>query len=254
MSTIHWCHALTPGPDVHEQPFADEHYRDAIVIPKTKALPVEARKAPLPDRKVYRSMSRSGILLSLACLKGRKAIQPFLDDSPFSVGIYCAIENGPVDLPSAYAMVDVPREDFADCYRKYRNPKMFLTQVTNLAPAQMGIFLSIMGPMNVYNSSVYGSVHAIDQACQDLDEGRVAAALVCSAFSFEDPLVLERVRRWELGDRVLCEGAGAMILTSGKQGSALPCYDSDDGEHYYGIAHQIICQIKQIERENSYAV
>ncbi len=242
MSKMLWSNALVPGPDVVEQPYSNEHYGSLLMVPRTKALPIEERRAPLPDRKVYRSMSRAGVLLALACLEGRSVMQPFLDKSPFDIGVYCAIENGPVDLASARAMLDVSREDFAEQYRKFRNPKMFLKQVTNLAPAQMGIFLGIMGPLNVYNSSTCGSLHALEQAEIDLQEGRITAALVCSAFSFEDPLVLERNRRKDLEERVLCEGAGACLLTFDDTYSDWNNLDYAHTESYYGISHQIIMQ------------
>lgn len=242
MSKMLWSNALVPGSDVMEQSYSNEHYGSLLVIPRVKTLPIEERSAPLPDRKVYRSMSRAGVLLSLACLEGRSVMQPFLDKSPFDIGIYCAIENGPVDLASAKAMLDVSREDFAEQYRKFRNPKMFLKQVPSLAPAQMGIFLGIMGPLNVYNSSVYGGLHAFEQAETDLQKGRVAAALVCSAFSFEDPLVLERIRRKELKKRILCEGAGACLLTADGTYSDWNDLDYAHTEPYFGISHQVIMQ------------
>ena len=242
MSRILWRRALVPDQGTVEQSFTSEYYGSLLAIPRTKALAVEERKAPLPDRKVYRSMSRAGVLLSVVCLEGREAIEPFLENSPFGIGIYCAIENGPVDLRSTSAMLDVSREDFAEQYRKFRNPKMFLKQVTNLAPAQMGIFLGIMGPLNVYNNSMHGSLHALEQAEIDLEEGRVAAALVCSAFGFEDPLVLERIHRNELDDRVLCEGAGACLLVPDGTHSDWNDLDYADTESYYGISHQIIMQ------------
>ncbi|UZJ37479.1 hypothetical protein [Prosthecochloris sp. SCSIO W1103] len=242
MSRILWSRALVPGHDTVAQPFSNEYYGNLLTIPRTKALAIEERKAPLPDRKVHRSMSRAGVLLSVACLEGREVMQPFLDNSPFGIGIYCAIENGPVDLDSTSAMLDVSREDFAEQYRKFRNPKMFLKQVTNLAPAQMGIFLGIMGPLNVYNNSMYGSLHALEQAEIDLEEGKVKAALVCSAFSFEDPLVLERIHRNELHERILCEGAGACLLISDGTYSDWDDLDYVGTESYYGISHQIVMQ------------
>ncbi len=243
MSRILWSKAIVPGSDVEEKVYTNEYYGDSLRLPRTKTLPVEERKAALPDRRVYRSMSRAGVLLSLACLEGREVMQPFLDDSPFSVGVYCAIENGPVDLRSAHAMLDVSRENFAEQYRKLRNPKMYLMQVTNLAPAQMGIFLGIMGPLQVYNTSTCGGIHALEQAEMDMADGRVSAALVCSAFSFENPLVLERIRRLELHDRVLCEGAGALLLLPDGQTTDWNDLDYDNTNAYYGVAHHIITQI-----------
>ena len=243
MSRVLWCNALVPGPDTAEQPFSSEYYGDSITILRTKSLSIEERKAPLSDRKAFRSMSRASVLLSLACLDGRSFLHSFLVNSPFDIGIYCAIENSPVDLQSTSAMLAVSRDDFADEYRRVRNPKLFLKQVPNLAPAQMAIFLGIMGPLNVYNHSSWGCMHAFDQAETDIQEGRVKAALVCSAFSFEDPIVLEGIRRKALKDRVLCEGAGAMLLVPDASFRDWSDHDFHNSESYYGISHQLIIHI-----------
>jgi hypothetical protein len=249
MSSILWSKSLVPGTDMAEQPLSSEYYGDSIRIPRTKALSIDVQKAALPDRKAFRSMSRAAVLLSLACLDGIRIMQPYIDVSPFDIGIYCAIENGPLDLGSTLATLAVSRDEFAEEYKRVRNPKFFLKQVPNLAPAQAAIFLGIMGPINVYNHSFYGSVHALDQAELDIQEKRVKAALVCSAFSFEDPLVLERINRKDLNERVLCEGAGAMLLTAGNSFTDWDDYDYQNTESYYGISHQLI--IQTLSEENS---
>ncbi len=243
MSRILWSNVFVPEPDKDAQPYTSEFYGDKITIPRTKSLSIEERKALLPDRKAFRSMSRASVLLSLACLEARASLNSFLVHSPFEVGIYCAVENGPVDLRSASAMREVSADDFADEYKRVRNPKLFLKQVPNLAPAQMAIFLGTMGPLNVYNHSSWGCVHAFDQAEADIQEGRVKAALVCSAFSFEDPIVLEGIRRKALKDRVLCEGAGAMLLVPDASFRDWSDHDFHNSESYYGISHQLIIHI-----------
>ena len=187
-------------------------------------------------------MSRTGVLLSLVCLDGQSFVKPLVDRSPFSVGMYCALENGPVDLQSAKKMHCVSRDDFPEEYRKHHNPKMYLKLLPNLAAAQLGIFLGIMGPLNVYNNSTHGSIHALQQAEMDLEENKIDAALVCSAFSFENPLTVERVNRQNLHDRTLCEGAGALLLTSDGRFSNWKNLDYEDTESYFGISHQIIIQ------------
>jgi len=245
MSNILWSSTLVPSAHVAAKPYTSDYYGESLRVPLTKNLALEERTAPLPDRKVYRSMSRAGVLLSVVCLDGQQVIQPFLDKSPFCIGIYAALENGPVDLKSTLEMIDVSREDFAEQYKKHRNPKMFLMQLPNLAAAQMGIFLGILGPLNVYNSSTYGSIHALEHAEMDLHEGRVDAALVCSAFSFENPLILERIRRQTLQDRILCEGAAELVLTADGKHSDWKDFDYNTTESYYGISHQIITQIQK---------
>lgn len=245
MSNILWSSTLVPSAHVAAKPYTSDYYGESLRVPLTKTLALEERTAPLPDRKVYRSMSRAGVLLSVVCLDGQQVIQPFLDKSPFCIGIYAALENGPVDLKSTREMIDVVRDDFAELYKKHRNPKMFLMQLPNLAAAQMGIFLGILGPLNVYNSSSYGSIHALEQAEMDLHESRVDAALVCSAFSFENPIILERIRRQTLQNRILCEGAAALFLTADGKHSDWKDLDYNATESYYGISHQIITQIQK---------
>ncbi|KUL32850.1 beta-ketoacyl synthase N-terminal-like domain-containing protein [Chlorobium limicola] len=243
MSQIVWNNCIIPGPEVEEKPFTSKYYGNSLIIPRTRSLAIEERSAPLPDRKAYRSMSRAAVLLSMACLESLPYIQPILDRDPFSIGLYCAMENGPVDLKSAAEMVGITREEYAEQYRKSRNPKMFLMQLPNLAAAQAGIFLGIMGPLNVYNSSTFGSLHALNQAESDLETGRIDAALVCSAFSFENPLILERIRRRNLNDRVLCESAAAMLLRAGETRINWTKENFDDTRAYYGISHQLVTSI-----------
>lgn len=243
MSQIIWSKALIPAENIPVQEFIPEYYVGKIRIEKTKALPIIDRQADLPDRRVYRSISRVGILLSLVCLKAREELNIFLRKDPFSIGVYCAVENGPVDFASAKQMVNVPREAFSDTYKKLFNPKMYLRQLPNLAASQMGIFLGLVGPTNVYNNSRYGSLQALEQAEMDLWDNRIDAALVCSAFSFENPILMERIRRSELKERILCEGAGAMLLVADGKETNWQDMDYENNEEYFGISHQIIVQI-----------
>jgi hypothetical protein len=252
MSRIIWSDALTPGEDAAVEAYAPELYGGAIRVERAKALPIEESQAKLPDRRVHRSMSRAGVLLSLVCLKSKEIIDQYLEKDPYSVGIYCAIENGPVNFASARAMMDVARDDFGDMYKKLHNPKMYLRQLPNLAAAQMGIFLNILGPMNVYNHSTHGSLHALEQAEIDLADNRVAAALVCSASSFENPLIVERQRRAHLGTRVFCEGAGAMLLVADGSETDWKSEDYLDTEEFFGISHQIIIQVKRRRSTDEY--
>jgi hypothetical protein len=244
MSSVAATNVIVPGINDAVGSFTSSYYGESLSIDKTRAILLdESVYKILPDRRVHRSMSRAALLLSLVCLELQPSLKPFLDRSSFSIGIYCAIENGPIDLSSTVEMLHVPESEYAEQYRKTHNPKMFLMQLPNLAAAQLGIFLGIMGPVNVFNSSRYGSIHALEQAEKDLAEGYVEAALVCSAFSFENPLVLERIRRQDLMGRVLCEGAAAMLLTADGNVSEWSGKDVDSADSYFGISHQLVIQI-----------
>ena len=60
--------------------------------------------------------------------------------------------------------------------------------------------------------------------------------------SFENPMILERISRQPLQDRVLCEGAAALLLTADGTYSDWKNFDYNATESYYGISHQIITQ------------
>ena len=250
MSQIIWNEALIPKENAPILDYRSKLYGEKILVKKTKSLPIVEKDAGLPARRVYRSMSRAAILLSLVCLKAKQEVTDFLEESPFSVGIYCAVENGSVDFESTKSMVNATKNTFGKMYKKYRNPKMYLRQLPNLAPAQMGIFLGVLGPMNVYNSSTYGSLHALEQAEMDLLDNRVRAALICSAFSFENPLTMERIKRTTLKDRILSEGAGAMLLVANDIETDWKNLDYHNTKEFFGISHQIIIQILIRNRED----
>lgn len=211
MSRIIWSSILVPPADVRATELRDGIYRDTIenVLP----IPLANNEIVVPDPKAFRSMSRASLFLSHICTGAKDALAPFLDKSLFSVGIYCAVENGPIDAPSTAKIVETgDPARFAELYRKFRNPKMYLKQLPNLVPAQMGISMGIQSPMNVYTHTLSGSLHALEQAEWDLKEEVVQAALVCSSHAFDDFLVVKRSR----GDdpRVLTEGAAAALLTA----------------------------------------
>lgn len=250
MSRILWSEALIPGENVPVQEYIAEHYDGKIRIEKSRAFPITDKQADIPDHRAYRSMSRVGILLSLVCLKAREELNVFLHEDPFRVGVYCAVENGPVDFASAKQMVGVAKEAFAETYKKLCNPKMYLRQLPNLAASHMGIFLNLLGPMTVHTNSTRGSLHALEQAQMDLSDQRINAALVCSAFSFENPLILERTRRSVLQGRILCEGAGAMILVADGAETKWQDMDYENSDEYFGISHQIIVQIMKRRAHN----
>ncbi|MBW1912372.1 MAG: hypothetical protein JRI43_04225 [Deltaproteobacteria bacterium] len=252
MSQIIWSKALIPDENVPIRDYTSKFYGNKIFVEKTKTLPIIEMQAGLPDRRVYRSISRAAVLLSLVCLKIKQEVITFLEKSQFSVGIYCAVENGPVDFESTKSMVNVTKDAFGKMYKLHRNPKMYLRQLPNLAAAQMGIFLGILGPMNVYNSSTYGSLHALEQAEMDLIDNRVKVALICSAFSFENPLIMERIKRTILKGRILCEGAGAILLVSNGSETDWKNPDYLNTKEFFGISHQIILQILKRSTDDAY--
>ena len=241
MSRIFW--KLSVCPPLNELPASYRYdlYDSNICVPRAAVFPEKnERLVELPDPRAARSLGRAGLLLMAAGLPSQNVIAPFVQEDPFSVGIYCAIEHGPNDFESARQMIHTPPEEFAVTYKSLRSPKQYLKQLPNVPPSQLAIFLGVMGPVNVYQHSRFGCLHALDQAEFDLNAGTVRAALVCSAFSLEDPLLSLRAWRSVPNSMVLCEGAAMMVLTpDGKYinwRAQLPPYT----DRFHGIAQDLV--------------
>ncbi|MBP7845126.1 MAG: hypothetical protein KA116_09940 [Proteobacteria bacterium] len=236
MSHIVWGHSLTPKDNQVPEKFSSEYYTKHDPIENCLPIIATDKDIEIPDPKAFRSMSRAALFLANVCFKARDVLNDFIEKNPFSVGIYCAVENGPIHLPTTSQLAQIPMSEFATQYKKLRNPKLYLKQLPNLAPAQMGIFMNVLGPMNVYTHSTMASTHAIDQAERDLENHFVDCALVCTAFSFEDPLITFRAKN-DNPNKMLCEGAAALVLTKG--GPRLT-RDKNTTPYYFGISDEII--------------
>ena len=212
MSRIFWSHHLTPSVDIAVEDLCFDVFEPPLVVPRTRSLPQPTRQlAELPDRRCYRSLSRTGVLLSAVGLPAREALQPILSADPYRAGIYCAIDAGPQNYQACKATLE-SWDDFASTFRKLNYPKRYFNQLINLPAAQLSIFLDLRGPVNVYAHSTAAVWQAFDQAEFDLAQGIVDAALICSAFSLEDPLLSQRIRQEAPDHQIVSEGAGALLL------------------------------------------
>jgi len=243
MSRVIWQKLLVPDESVKASTLMDDSYKEQVE--NVCLHPWANADIVCPDRKAFRSMSRASLFLSHVCMHAKEALAPYLSSSPFSVGIYCAVENGPIDAASTVQIIASKNTlPFYEAYRKFRNPKLYLKQLPNLAPAQMGISMGLQGAMNVYTHSTAGSLHALEQAEWDLHDNRVQAALVCTAHAFDDFLVVKRTRHFD--PRQLVEGAGALLLvrdeTKPKNWTSLI---KRDPVQYFGISDPIIQLLKE---------
>lgn len=250
MSQMIWQKLLVPGADAPKTVLRDESYNE--IVENVCFHPWASNQIPIPDAKAFRSMTRAALFLTYVSYEAREVLAPYLARSPFSVGIYCAVENGPIDAASTLKIIGPdgePKLGFAEAYRKFRNPKMYLKQLPNLAPAQMGIFMGLQGPMNVYTHSTHGAYQALEQAEWDLANGVVEAALVCSAHAFDDFVLVRRSRK--VDPRCLVEGAGALVLVASS--SETPKFTKwtekirEDKNNFYGIANPIVNFLKEEE-------
>lgn len=208
-----WKKIQIPDLSLPAENWEDSVFGDSIV--NVRRIGVESSDIVVPDPKAFRSMSRASLFLSSWAEEMKPILTAYLEQSPFSVGIYCAVENGPIDGPSTAEILKRSTDQFdfvfAEAYRKLRNPKMYLKQLPNLVPAQLGISLGVQGPMNVYTHSVYGCQQALTQAKIDLLTQSVKTAVVVSAHAFDDFWVVKRSRLQD--KRTLCEGAAGFIFT-----------------------------------------
>lgn len=241
MSRVLWREALVPGPEAPTTELSPEFFGErGIRIENVIPLPLANTDIEIPDRRAYRSMSRAAVLMSAVCLKAKYALAPYLAKDPFRVGMYCAVDAGPIDYPSTFEAGQAPREEFHEKFKKLRTPKMYLKQLPNLAPAQIGIFLGIQGPLCVYTHSTAAGIQALEQAERDLRDKVVDAALVCGALSFEDSLQTLRARQQLAAKSSLAEGAGALVLISDDELHDWAHRDYSDQKRSYGMSQPIV--------------
>ena len=237
-----WKNIIIPPDSNAVEDLNDETFKLSVL--KVRKIATASNAFAIPDPKAFRSMSRASILLSHICQGLEDKIGSSLAASPFSVGIYCAVENGPIDAPSTFKIITGSPAEFVGLYRKLRGPKMYLKQLPNLVPAQLGISFGIQGMMNVYTHSKMGSLQALEQAEEDLWFDRIKLALVCSAHAFDDFLVVARTRNEN--PAILAEGAGAMLLKKNdhKTEWRQKIKSINHSQDFYGISNQIIQLLK----------
>ena len=240
MSRLLWKNLLIPDMQVPATTLVDDVYGETLENVRQIALSNE--QITIPEAKAFRSMSRSSLLLSHICMEAQPLFDQAMQTSPFNLGVYCATENGPIDGPTTAKILQNSDKDFSEIYRKLRNPKMYLKQLPNLIPAQLGIFMGMQGPLNVYTHAGMGSVHALEQAEHDLQNGLVEYALVCTTSAFDDYLVVKRNK--QMDPRCLSEGVGAMLLQADQTWT--PWFDmiKSDKNNYFGISDAIINLIR----------
>ena len=206
--------------------------------------PEKEKLVYLENPRTFRSMSRAATLLAAVCMPGKGVVDKSLISDPFSTGIYCALEQGPIDYQSALDLSNVSDSDFAEKFKKVTNPKQYFQFLPNIALAQLGILLGIMGPMNLFHHSQMACLHALDQAELDLCSGRIDTALVCTAFAIENPLLNFRVGKMN-PSLPISEAAAAIILK--RNGSMSDWPDNLGSTKKYGISEPLIALLQSAE-------
>jgi hypothetical protein len=240
VSTILRAEFLTPPPDSQPQAVSYPDLGDVYFLPRALRLPEDRSLVELPQPRTFNSLSRAGLMLNAVGLAARAAVDPQIQIDPFSVGIYCAIENGPDDYRSVIRMLTTPAEGFAPKYKSLRSPKQHFKLLTNVPASQLAIFLGINGPLNVFNSSRHAADQALDQADFDLYDGQIAMAVVCTAFSIEDPLIGMRSFRDAPSGSILSEGAACLVLAADGFRTNWTRAARAPSSRYFGISNSLI--------------
>jgi hypothetical protein len=185
-----------------------------------------------------RSLSRTALLLAEITKQAAPILNHYLASSPFLVGTYCATDPGPV----GHSYVERLSKEFtAKDFRQVYPPKQYLKHLPITAAACPGIFLGAKGAAQVFTHSLYATYHALKQAKADIRMEKIEAALICTAYSLEDPLLAIRGRHLIPASRTLSEGAAYLVLT--KYNLDFKLREEDHGESaypYFGIADPLI--------------
>ncbi len=248
MAKIIWTNTITPE-EIEGSSIDFPIFKDALCLENLRPIHKKNKElVALPERKAYRSMSRAAVLISAAALSSSDLLSTALQDDPFSVGLYIAVENGPEDYKCVEVLIKTPPEDFALVYKKKRGLKDYLKQLPNLAAAHLGIFLGVRGPMNVYTHSSNSVIHALRQAQLDLEQGLIKYALISTAFSFEDPLLTMRTKEQAPSKAILCEGSAAVVMVADQKNidwnKKIRTIRTKSFNTYFGIANDLIHLIK----------
>jgi hypothetical protein len=242
VSRILWKQVLRPPANASPQPCVYEPYGSCTFrVPRTSALPcADEQIVELPEPRSSRFLTRAGLMLMAVGLSCKDAVAPYLAEDPFSVGLYCAMQDGPDDYKSAWQLSHTPPEDFAKTYKLLRSSRQSLRELGSVQAGFLSIFLGTMGPLYGFTHSRWAGLHALEQAEFDLKNGVVQAAIVGGAFSLEDPLLSLRIRRCIPESSILCEGAAALMLTATGSFTDWRKARTKNSGCFYGTAHQLV--------------
>lgn len=224
---------------------------DLISLPSVSRIPLENEKiADVPDLRVLRSMSRSGLILFRTAMNCIEAHSGALEMASVRTGLYCGVDQGPLDYGPVTEIAQSGQQEIGSILIRSTMPKQIFKMYPNYSTNQVGIMLGVQGPMQTFTNMNFASLQALEQAEFDLWHGVVDRALVCAANSLEDPLVSLRLFRQSPVGAVLSEGGGALILakssTRTNWSKKLEATDSS----FYGIADpliRIVCDQKKIK-------
>lgn len=242
MARIIWNNLLLP--DLKSSP----SYFSSNIVPhfpqdiQVQRLEIDHTIVELPPIISRRSLSRTGILLNFVTLSAAPFVEKFLVQDRFSVGIYGAIEPGPTDFTVAKNLATASESDFTKKFKTEMSPKTYFFSMPNMPVAQIAIYLKSQGRASAYTHSGLAAAMALEQAKWDLKVGTVKAALVCGAFSLENPFVVLRESNRLREKEILCEGAAAVLMIADDEDK--PTCPQNRGPHSFGNINELIYLLK----------
>lgn len=159
--------------------FDSESHLFAFHIKASADLPMEVARA-----QRFSSRSAQLLLLQSEWMAATIASRPGI--SPFRIGLYLALENGPV-LPEGSKHIDFS-DCFAEKFRQMVPPKQFLKYLVPVAPTALAARVGVRGPVVIYNSRAHGCRHALARARLDLASGAVELAFVATCLAKDEPV------------------------------------------------------------------
>lgn len=252
--TVLFAHSVHPSlfPNFREEyQYKSEFFGELLELPVVRRIPVsDDAIVELPDTRALRVLSRAGLILYRATSACKNSLAHTLGQDPTRVGLYCAIDQGPMEYSVMAKIARAPEIEMNKILRQHLPPKQLFRSGSNIAAAQTSIFLGIHGPMHSFLHGKFGALHAWTQAELDLKQGVIDTALVCGAFSLEDPLLNQKTLLDCPPGSPLSEGGAAIVLRAG-QHFPLDVTRSMH-EPYYGSADALVRLAMHLEEENGW--
>lgn len=187
-------------------------------------------------------MNRAGLLLADCALGLPQKDLDFIRAHGGRTAIYCACEPSTTAHPEILQFLEAGSHT---AYSRALPPKWGLQCSIGLAAAAVTVLLGIEGGLHTFIHPRWACLHALEQALTDLQEGLIDYALVGSANSAEDPLMVKRWRH-EFPKTEFAEGAAVLFL--GRGSARPPSLTEPTSEGLcFGTAHPLIAYLRGAE-------
>ena len=190
------------------------------------------------DKRKIRSTSRAALILNRVMFNLGQEIESFTSNDPYRVGLYLALEPGPISHSVVRDLARQSEESFSQNFIHLYPPKQHFKTLICMGAAAVSIANNIRGPVNSYHDFYTGAKDAFCQANMDLECNRIDLAIVGSVMSLEDELLTSKVLALRPKNMILSEGCAIVLLT--KPELIEECTKKKDQKYFYGIADPLM--------------